>query len=125
MVNEVDDLKGIDKVAWKFILFIYKSKYDFLIVDNNIFFRKKKFTPKIKKVNTSKNKGSKSSNSLATLNRLLPPILAKLSEKVNKISKYFSKKQQFKERKKTRKLYTQASTSTNSTRKVLKIKKTF
>jgi len=76
-------------------------------------------------VNISKNKGNKSSDLLATFNKLPSPILAKSSKEVNKISKYFKKNQQSGEKKKTKKLYTQTSTSANSIREVLKIKEIF
>ena len=96
MANKINGLKDIGEAVWKFILLIYELKWYSIFVDNNISFRKKvseKFTPKIKEVNASKNKSSKSSNLLATFNRLLPPILAKLPKEINEISKYFTKKQ--------------------------------
>ena len=38
--NNVKNLKGIGKVAWKFILSLYEAHWDSLIVDNsNILFR--------------------------------------------------------------------------------------
>jgi len=94
--NKVNDLKDIGEMAWKLISAIYESEWDLLIADNNISFRHKvlaKFTPKINEVNTNKNKNSKSIDKSATFNKLPLPILAKLLKKVNKISKYFKKKQ--------------------------------
>jgi len=76
-------------------------------------------------VNISKNKSGKSSNILAPINKISPPILAKLPKEINKISKYFKTNQQSGGKKKTNKLYAQASTPTNPTREVLKIKETF
>ena len=101
-VNEVDNLKGIGEAVWKFISSLYESKWDSLIVDNNISFRKKvseKFTPKIKEMNVSENKSGKSSDLLATFNTLPSPILAKSPKEVNEISKYFKKNQQSGEKK--------------------------
>ena len=63
--NEVNNLKDIGEVAWKFILAIYKLEWDSLVTDNNISFRHKilaKFTPKINKVNTNKNKNGKNTD---------------------------------------------------------------
>ena len=87
---------------WKFIFALYKSKWDSLIVDNNTSFRNKvsaKFTSKINGVNINKNKSGKSSDLLATFNKLSPPILAKSPKEVNKISKYFKKNHQSGEKK--------------------------
>ena len=57
-VNNFKDLKGVGKVAWDFILAIYKSGWDVLITDSNSnSFRNKvlaKFTLKIKEHNISK-----------------------------------------------------------------------
>ena len=93
--NKINDLKDIDKVAWKFISTIYKSGWDLLVTNNNnIFFRYKvlaKFTSKINKVNTNKNKNSKSVDKPITFNRLPSSIPAKLLKNINKISKYFKK----------------------------------
>ena len=72
--NEVNDFKDIDKVAWNFISAIYELGWDSLIANNNnISFRSKilaKFTLKINKVNTNKNKSSKSTDKLATINNI-------------------------------------------------------
>ena len=127
--NEVDDFESIGKVAWKFISAFYESRWDSLITNkNNTPFRSKvlaKFTSKINEVNINKNKSSKSTDLSATFNKLSPPILAKLPREVNKISKYFKKNNQSSKKKEFKKSYAQASTSTNTTREVLKIKKLF
>jgi len=115
-------------VVWKFISSLYKSKWNSLIVDNNISFRKnvsEKFTSKTKEVNISKNKSGKSSDIPATINKISPSIPTKSLKEINKISKYFKKNQQSSGKKKTNKSYTQASTPTNPIREALKIKKTF
>ena len=40
--NEVQDLKGVGKAAWEFILAIYKAYWDSLVVDKtNMSFRNK------------------------------------------------------------------------------------
>ena len=118
-------------MVWKFISAFYESRWDFLIANNNnTSFRSKvsvKFTSKINRVNinNNKNKSRKSPDLLATFNKLLPFIPAKLPKEVNEISKYFKKNYQFGKKNKIKKLYTQASTSANFTKKVLKIKETF
>ena len=62
-----------------------------LIADSNrISFRNKvltKFTPKINRSNISKSHNSKSTDKLATINRLFPSILAKSPKKTNEITK--------------------------------------
>jgi len=73
-LNEVNDLKDIGEVAWNFISAIYESGWDSLITDNNnISFRSKisaKFTPKINRVNTNKNKSGKSTDKSTTINKI-------------------------------------------------------
>ena len=127
-VNDFDDLKGVSKVAWDFILAIYDSGWNVLSIDNNVSFRNKvasKFTPKINNNNNLKNKGSKSDNKLATVSRLPLPIPAKLPKVVKNIAKFFKKNEKSKEKETPRKSYTQASLLDNNTREVLKIKEAF
>jgi len=55
--NKVQDLEGISKVAWEFILAIYKAHWDSLFVDETkISFRNKvklKFSPQVSRPQTS------------------------------------------------------------------------
>ena len=107
-VNDFDNFKGIDKVAWNFISAIYDLGWDALSVDNNISFRNKvasKFTLEIYNNNNTKNKDSKSNNKLANVSRLSLPIPAKLLKKVKDIAKFFKKNEKSKENKTPRKSY--------------------
>ena len=106
-VNDFENLKGVGKVAWKFISAIYNSEWDTLCIDNNTSFRNKvtlKFTPKIN--NIPKNKGSKETKKLASVSSLPPPIPAKSPKKVKDIMKYFKKSNNPKGKEITRKSYT-------------------
>ena len=99
-----------------------------LIDSNNTSFRSKvlaKFTLKINRVNINKNKSSKSTDLPITSNKLSSSILAKLPKEISEILKYFKKNNQFNKKKEQKKSYTQALTSANTMRKVLKIKETF
>jgi len=127
-VNDFDNLKGIDKVAWNFISAIYDLGWDILSVDNNVSFRNKvasKFTLEIYNNNNTKNKGSKSNDKLATVRRLPLPIPAKSFKEVKDIAKFFKKNEKSKEKETPRKSYTQMSSAGNNTREVLKIKEAF
>ena len=90
-------------MAWDFISAIYESGWNALSANNNnISFRNKvaaKFTPKINNNNMPKNSGNKSNDKLATINRLPPPILAKLPRKIKDIVKFFKKNEKTKEKK--------------------------
>ena len=101
-VNNLDDLKGIEKEAWNFILAFYNMGWDTLIADSNSgSFRNKvaaKFMPKIDTSNTSKGNNSKSADKPVSIDRLLPLISVKSPKEVNKISKYFKKNNQSKEK---------------------------
>ena len=92
--NNVKNLKGIGKVAWKFILSLYEAHWDSLIVDNsNILFRnivKSKSSPQV--VKTLSNGKGKNIVKLASILSIPSPILAKFPKKVNEISKFFKKK---------------------------------
>jgi len=91
--NSVKDLKGIDKVAWKFISAIYKSHWDGLYIDDSrTSFRNKvksKFNPNINK--TPVNGKGKETVKASYVSPLPPLIPAKLSKEVNEISKFFKK----------------------------------
>ena len=109
--NDLQDLKGVGKVAWEFLLAIYKTYWDSLSVDNsNTSFRNKvksKFNPQANKLQTT-NKVKKIAKP-TFISALSPSILAKSHKEVNELSKYFkiNKKQGQK------KSYAQASTSAN------------
>ena len=107
-VNNLDDLKGIGKEAWNSISAFYNVGWDTLIADSNGgSFRNKvaaKFMPKINTSNTSKDNNSKSADRPVSINRLPPLIPAKSSKEVNKISKYFKKNNQSKEKTKFQQL---------------------
>jgi len=126
--NEVLDLNSIGEAAWKFISAIYNSGWDSFIADkNNNSFRQKvllKFTSKLNPVNTS-NKGEKKADKPASFKKLSSPILAKLPKEVNEILKFFKKNNPTSEKKDTKKLYTQALSSSINTSEVFKIKETF
>jgi len=128
-VNDFEDLKSIGKVAWDFILAIYKSGLGALIADSNSNSSRNKvsakFTLKIKEHNASKSDKGKSTDKLATINKFPPLILAKLPKEINDIAKFFKKNKQLKGKDIQKKSYTQVSTPVNNTRKVLKIKETF
>jgi len=84
-----------------------------------------KFTSKTNPVKSGK-KGEKSTNRLAIIKKLLPLILAKSSNEVNKISKYFKPTKPVQNNKPEEKLYVQASKhNISNTKEVLKIKETF
>ena len=101
-VNDWDNLKGIEKEAQNFISAFYNMGWDTLIADSNSgSFRNKvaaKFMPKINTSNTSKDNNSKSTDKPVSIDRLLPLISVKSPKEVNKISKYFKKNNQSKEK---------------------------
>jgi len=95
--------------------------------NNSISLRRKivsKFTPKIqvtpKKTNTEIKKPL-----LASIKRLLSPILAKSPKEVHKISKFFKSNKLDKLASNKPKLYAQASKQNTSIANVIKIKETF
>ena len=95
-INDLENLKGLGKVAWDFIFAFYDVGWDELIANSNCyFFRQKivaKFTPKISTPKEMKGNKNKNTNKLISFNRLLSPIPTKLPKEVNKNSKYFKKK---------------------------------
>ena len=116
--------EGVGKVAWEFILALYKSYWDQLIANkNNLSFRQKvkaQFSFQIIKEVISKN--GKKKNKPVVISVLPSPILAKSPKKVVEILKFFKKNLEIKERKS----YTRTSfTNPNMTRETLKIKKVF
>jgi len=124
--NNINDLQDISKVAWSFISSLYEVHWDSLAVDkSNILFRnmvKSKFSPQ--HIKTMTNDKGKNTIKLVTISLLPPLISAKSPKEVNKILKYFKKKPALQQKK----LYAQASSSTNTTniaKDTLKIKETF
>jgi len=124
--NSVKNLEGIGKVAWRFILFLYKVHWNSLIVDNsNILFRnmvKSKFSLHV--VKTLSNGKDKNIVKLALISSIPSPILAKFLKEVYEISKFFKKKPAIQQKK----IYAQASSNTNMSniaRDTLKIKEMF
>ena len=124
--NNIKDFKGVGKVAWRFISFLYEAHWDSLIVDEtNTLFRNKiksKFSLQVLKI-LSNGKG-KNIIKLAFISSISSPIQAKFLKEVNKILKYFKKNSIIQQKKS----YTQVSSNTNMlniARKTLKIKETF
>ena len=125
--NNIKDLKDVDKVAQEFIMALYKSHQDGLLVNSiNRIFRsnvKLKFSPQVtKKPTIVKDKNIAKALYISSLS---PPILAKSAKEVNEILKYF-KKNSFTT---VKKLYVQilanSPNSSNIVREILKIKETF
>ena len=126
--NDIKDFKGLGKAAWGFIIALYTSQWDNLIVDGtNRSFRnnvKSKFSPQVVKETTK----PKNANILYSsyISSLPPSILVKSAKKINKILKYFKKQQPTNYKQKS---YAQVSAKqsnpTNIAREMLKIKKTF
>ena len=126
--NKLDDFNGIGNAVWNFISSVYDTNWDVLFTDNkSSTLRKKimdKFTLKIQPIPQRKpievNKPT-----LASIERIPPPILAKSQKKVNVISKFFKNKKSDNLSSSKAKSYTQASKQNISTLDVVKIKETF
>ena len=90
--NEIEDFKGIGEAIWSFISSVYQAKWDMLTADKNgNSLRQKiadKLTPRIISLTNYNNKPA-DKFTLATINKIPPPIPAKLQKEVNWISKYF------------------------------------
>lgn len=125
--NNIKDLEGIGKAVWEFIIALYKSHWDGLLVNvtNKIFKNnvKSKFSSQVTKEPTI----AKDKNTIKAsyISPLPPPILAKTAKKVNEISKYFMKNSSTT----TKKLYAQilanSPNSSNIAREMLKIEEAF
>lgn len=93
--NNVNELKGIDKAAWRFISVFYNTGWNLLIVDthNNSFRQKVTFycTLKTNPVKKSKPKNN-NRDKLTSIERLSPLIPTKTLKEVNEISKFFKTK---------------------------------
>ena len=122
--NDIKDLKGVNKVAQILISALYKSHWEKLKAnEQKLSFRNKVKTQfssqSIKE--THNNKGKNMVN-LTYVSTLLPSILAKSPKEIIEISKYFKKNTVPKKKK----YYAQVSSnSTNTARKILKIKEAF
>ena len=101
------------------MLFVDKNKNLFRQIVAN------KFTLKTNPVKIEKEEG-KTTDKLASVKKLSPPILAKFPKEVNKISKYFKPSKLTQTNKTERKSYTQVfKPTTTTTKEVLKIKEAF
>ena len=134
--NDLEDFKGIGEAIWNLISSVYQSKWDSLIADKNtISLRKKisdKLTPRIIPLSNRNNKTA-DKLILASIEKILPPIPAKLQKEVNQISKYFKNIKPINRSNPPNKSYVQASKQSymqafkqmNNTTEVIKIKDTF
>ena len=134
--NELKNFKDIGEAIWSFISLVYQSKWDSLIADkNNKSLRQKisdKLTPRIIPP-TNRNNKFVDKPTPASINKISPPIPAKLRKEVNQISKYFKNNKPANSSNNTSKLYVQASKQfnaqtsklANNTTEVIKIKDTF
>jgi len=134
--NKIEDFKGIEKAIWSFISSVYQAKWNMLTADKNSnSLRQKildKLIPRVIPPTNCNNKPVKKST-LATINKMLPPIPAKSQKEVNQISKYSKNNKLDDGPSNSSKLYVQASKqssiqtskSANNTLEVIKIKDTF
>ena len=126
--NNLMDFNGIDDGVWNFIFSIYKSNWDTLHTNNksNTLRRKiaAKFTPKIQPA-PKKHTKETTKSTLASIEKIPPPIPAKLQKEINVISKYFKNKQTETRNPENSKMYAQASKQSTSTLYVIKIKDMF
>jgi len=136
--NNLSDFDGMGDAIWNFILLVYGAKWDVLHTDNksNTLRAKisSKFTPRIPALAPNGNNKKETPKSTpVTINKAppLPPLPAKSKKEINMISKYFHmKKNSVKtsnpsSKSSSGKSYAQASKSSATTSKVLKIKETF
>ena len=126
--NDLVDLKDIGEAVWNFISSVYDVNWDVLSTDNNsTSLRRKiasKFTPRMQLTSKKTNKEIKGL-SLASIERLPPPILAKSPKEVYEISKFFKSNKLDKLASNNSKSYTQTSKQNTSIAEVIKIKETF
>ena len=126
--NNINELQGIGKAAWKFVSIFYKARWDLLVanVHNNIFRQKVSFycILKTNPVKIGKSKG-KDTDKPASIERLPSPIPIKTSKEINKISKFFRIKKPTQVNVSQGKSYVQASRTGNNTKDILKIKEAF
>ena len=126
--NDLMDFNGIGDVVWNFISSVYKSNWDTLHTDNksNTLRRKiaAKFTPKIQP-DPKKHTKETTKSTLASIEKIPPPIPAKSQKEINIISKYFKNKQTETRNPGNSKMYDQASKQSTSTLDMIKIKDMF
>ena len=134
--NDLSDFDGMRDAIWNFISSVYAAKWNTLHTDQKTnTLRSKisaKFTPRTPLSNGNTKKDTPKSTPI-TINKAppLPPLPAKTKKEINVISKYFHpKKPSVKNNTQPSKgqlgkSYVQASKSSTSTSKVLKIKETF
>ena len=126
--NDIKDFEGIGQATWMFLSAIYESKWDSLFTDDcKTSFRKKvshQFTFKVFPMKNGK-KGENNTDKPASIQKLLPPIPAKSSKEVNKISKFFEPQRLNQPKLTLNKSYVQASSSKSNTEEILKIKEIF
>jgi len=126
--NDLKDLNSMGNTVWNFISSVYKSNWDSLYTDNetNTLRRKiaAKFTPRVQLVPKRSTKETPKFT-LASIEKILPPILAKSQKEINIISKYFKNKQMEVRNSGTNKTYAQASKQGTSTLDVIKINDMF
>ena len=91
--NDIKDLKGISKTAWKFILSLYEAYQDNFIMDNKNTSLRNKVKSKFSLQAFSKPNNNKEKNVVNPpyVSSLSSSILAKSPKEVNEISKYFKK----------------------------------
>ena len=125
--NDIKDLKDVSKVVWRFIIALYKSHWDSLLVDStNRMFRnniKSKFSPQV--TNEPTIIKDKNTVKVSYISYLPPSILVKIAKEINEISKYFKKNSSTTAKKSYAQILANSSNSSNIARKTLKIKETF
>ena len=126
--NDLMDFNGIGDVVWNFISSVYKSNWDTLHTNNksNTLRRKiaAKFTSKIQP-GPKKHTKETTKSTLASIEKIPPPIPAKSQKEINIISKYFKNKQTETRNPGNSKMYDQASKQSTSTLDMIKIKDMF
>jgi len=126
--NDLKDLNGMGDAVWNFISSVYESNWDSLYMNNktNTLRRKiaAKLTPRVQLAPKRSTKETPKST-LASIEKIPPPILAKSQKKINVISKYFKNKQIEVRNPGTNKTYAQASKQDTSTSDVIKINDMF
>ena len=126
--NDITDLKEIGEVVWNFITSLYNFNWDTLTAyKKNCSFRQKvtaKFTSQIHKVK-KKSVNKEPTDKPASFITISSPIPVKMLKEVNKISKFFKKNNQSKEKSIIKRTYAQALLFSFNVKEILKIKKTF
>ena len=101
--NNINDFKDIGKAAWGFISSLYELRWDKLIANNNNHSIKYKvraqFTPILNIEGNNKTNKSANGNKPVFFSLLPPLIPAKSPKEITKISKFFKKNTDNKEKK--------------------------